>query len=59
MITKKINLSNSRVVIKTDFQFNILSMIIEFSGEEINYEKIDTVFSLDFIDSEKKYLKNS
>ena len=55
---RKINLSNSRVVIKTDFQFNILSMIIEFSGEEINYEKIDTVFSLDFIDSEKKYLKN-
>ena len=55
---RKINLSNSRVVIKTDFQFNILSMIIEFSGEEINYEKIDSVFSLDFIDSEKKYLKN-
>ena len=54
---RKINLSNSRVVIKTDFQFNILSMIIEFSGEEINYEKIDSVFSLDFIDSEKKYLK--
>ena len=26
---------------KTDFQFNILSMIIEFSGEEINYEKIE------------------
>ena len=55
---RKINLSNSRIVIKTDFQFNILSMIIEFSGEEINYEKIDTVFSLDFIDSENKYLKN-
>ena len=55
---RKINLSNSRVVIKTDFQFNILSMIIEFSGEEINYEKIDSVFLLDFIDSEKKYLKN-
>lgn len=55
---RKINISNSRVVIKTDFQFNILSMIIEFSGEEINYEKIDSVFSLDFIDSEKKYLKN-
>lgn len=55
---RKINLSNSRIVIKTDFQFNILSMIIEFSGEGMNYEEIESVFSLDFIDSEKKYLKN-
>lgn len=55
---RKINLSNSRIVIKTDFQFNILSMIIEFSSEGMNYEEIESVFSLDFIDSEKKYLKN-
>lgn len=55
---RKINLSNSRIVIKTDFQFNILSMIIDFSGEGMNYEEIESVFSLDFIDSEKKYLKN-
>ena len=55
---RKTNLSNSRIVIKTDFQFNILSMIIEFSGEGMNYEEIESVFSLDFIDSEKKYLKN-
>ena len=41
---RKINLSNSRVVIKTDFQFNILSMIIEFSGEEINYLIFDSFF---------------
>lgn len=55
---KKTVVVNSKILIETNVQLNFLNIIIDFSGENIEYDYLDSIINLDFIDSKGKYLKN-